>query len=137
MKLGVCLFSALSVAALLAVSVSFPTVPKDTTAKIAGSCIEKGLQVSGLSENQVRCEIAMTNEHKAHMLFTRFHQRRFTNQVRQWVDFTVVPTDQGSIVQAREVVEAVIGNTTRQVEVRGDNEGRTANFLVSVGGTVR
>lgn len=101
----------------LAAPVSFSGSPAEVTAKVAGMCLERGHNVVALEANQVKCEVFLPNERKGHLLFTKFGQRRYTSQVRQFVGFMVVPVGDRSMVQPRQWVEAVIGGSTRSVDL--------------------
>lgn len=132
---GVAWFSAIIAALATGVSVSFPTAPQETAAKIAGQCIERGHQVVDMTPNQVKCQVAVSHEQRGRILFQFFHQRRYTDQVRMFVGFTVVPTADGSIVQPRQWVEATIGGDVRTHDLGGASGA--VDGLVSLGGVLR
>lgn len=120
MSLGILAASTLAVLAVAssatAAPVSFAAPPADVTAILAGNCMERGHKVTELTSSQVVCEIAMTRREKVDALFFNFRWRRYSEQVRHFAGFTVIPSSTGSMVQVREWQEAQLGLNTRTYE---------------------
>jgi hypothetical protein len=117
----------------MAQTVAFDSPASEVGPRIAAQCMERGHTVIELTQNQVKCEIALNHTERAQALFLNFRQRRYTDQVRQFVGFTVVPNGEGSLVQTRAWVEAIIGGETRSRDVDAD----VPAALVELGGVRR
>lgn len=93
-----------------------------------------GSPVLNLTDTEVRCEGPMSYEEKGHVLFTKFHQRNFSRDVRNIAHFTVIPSGTGSQVQGRQYWEAQINGETRLVERPERDTGWIVSQLRSMGG---
>jgi hypothetical protein len=130
--------------AALAIAAANPTVafetrtPQAVTARLAQLCMDKGFTVLDLGTNQVKCESPLTNVEKGHLLFIKFTQRNYTNDVHHYLAFTVIPAGEGSLVQHRMWIEAMINGSLRSAPL----DDRALNSLVEgaltdLGGIVR
>lgn len=109
------------------------TSPERLVQRISQHCMAFG-SVIEVTPNQVKCETTLTNEQKANLRFLRFRQRGYSDQVRQFATYTVLPNGEGSIAQGREWVEAQIGSQTRTVELDVNRPYGASHWLQFFGG---
>lgn len=84
----------------------------------AKHCMDYDYQVATLTQTQLQCRKRLDRVQGAHILFTRFGQSRYSDQIFHVYNYVVLPDGTGSQVQGVEQYEATINGEVRRVDAR-------------------